>query len=341
MRKVSFLLSLIVVLLVKGFDVQAQDPSFSQFFSSPLNINPALTGQINGEWRLITNLRNQWSGPAYPYMTGTICFDTKVLREKLPENSTLGVGVMMMYDKTMGGVLKSNYASLNANYNIQVAEDANGGTHRFGLGFGGIYGNRRIDFSRLVFGDQFNGTGFDTNLPHGESSLSQMKPYFSVSAGILYSYSSNYSNLDLGFSGFHLNKPRQSFLKDDNQILPVRYVAHANYEHILSNSLVLNTNAVYQKQGTTSYFSAGAALGYYLSDEGDVLVNGGLWYWSNNAIIPYAGFVYKNVQVGLTYDITVSKLSAGAKRPTSWELALILRGDRKEKNKGVIPCPWK
>jgi type IX secretion system PorP/SprF family membrane protein len=241
----------------------------------------------------------------------------------------------------MGGVLKSNYASFNANYNIQVAEDANGGAHRVGLGFGGIYGNRRVDYSRLVFGEQFNGNGFDANLPTGEGSLSQMKPYFSTSVGILYTYSSNYSNLDIGVSGFHLNKPKQTFLEDENQVLPARYVAHANYEHIISDYVVLNTNAIYQQQSSTSYFSVGAALGYYLSSDENILVNGGLWYWSNNAVIPYAGFVYKNFQVGLTYDVTVSKLSAGTRRPNTWELSLILRGDSKEKNKGVIPCPWK
>jgi type IX secretion system PorP/SprF family membrane protein len=330
-----------VFLTVVGMRVEAQDPSFSQFFSSPLNINPALTGNINGEWRLISNMRYQWSGPAYPYVTGTVSFDSKILRNRLPENSTLALGMMMMYDKAMDGILKSSYASLNANYNIQVAEGYDGGAHHVGLGFGAIYGNRRIDFSRLVFGNQFNGTGFDTNLPTGESSLAQMKPYFSSSAGFLYSYNTNYSNLDIGVSAFHINKPKQTFLEDENQVLPIRYVAHTNFEHIISNSLVLNTNAVYQQQSSTSYFSIGAALGYYLSEDEDVILNGGLWYWSKNAIIPYVGFVYKNFQVGVTYDVTISKLNAGAKRPNTWEMALILRGDRKEKNRGIIPCPWK
>ncbi len=47
----------------------AQDPSFSQFFSSPLNINPSLTARINADWRAISNFRNQWIGPASPYVT--------------------------------------------------------------------------------------------------------------------------------------------------------------------------------------------------------------------------------------------------------------------------------
>jgi len=60
----------------------AQDPTFSQFFSSPLNINPALTANINSDWRAITNYRSQWMGATSPYVTGTISYDSKVLQNK-------------------------------------------------------------------------------------------------------------------------------------------------------------------------------------------------------------------------------------------------------------------
>ncbi len=337
MKNIRIILLILTGILV-GICARAQDPSFSQFFSSPLNINPSLTGNINNEWRAISNFRDQWAGPAYPYITGTISFDTRMLKDKIPENHSLGIGGMLMFDKTMGGVLKSNYASINSAYNIQIGESDRGGVHRLGLGIGGIYGNRRVDYSRLVFGEQFNGTGFDANLPTGETALSQMKPYWSVSSGLLYSYSSDFTNVDVGFAGFHLNKPKQSFLEDPKQILPVRWVGHANFEHFINEMVVVNANAIYQRQSTTSYFSVGAALGYYLSEEDNILVNGGLWYWSNNAVVPYFGFVYKKFQVGLSYDITVSKLSSGARRPNSFEMSLILRGDR---NKVYVPCPWK
>ena len=49
----------ILWLLIPGAAL-AQDPSFSQFFSSPLNINPGLTANINSKWRMVSNFRNQW-----------------------------------------------------------------------------------------------------------------------------------------------------------------------------------------------------------------------------------------------------------------------------------------
>ena len=87
--------------------------------------------------------------------------------------------------------------------------------------------------------------------------------------------------------------------------------------------------------------SVGGGLGYFLSEPGnvDIIVNAGLWYWSNNAIIPYIGLVYDNLQLGLSYDITTSKLASAAGRPQTFELSITLRGG--DKADGVIPCPWK
>src|SRR5215217_6762319 len=98
--------SIVAILFFTGaLSVHAQDPAFSQFFSSPLNINPALTANINADWRFISNLRDQWIGPASPYVTGTASFDRKILQNKLPgvaENNIIGVGAMVMKDYAMG-----------------------------------------------------------------------------------------------------------------------------------------------------------------------------------------------------------------------------------------------
>lgn len=316
-----------------------QDPSYSQFFSSPLNINPALTGHINTDWRGIGNIRVQWVAPSNPYATGTASFDGKILQDKIPENSVFGLGGMLMYDEAMYNVLKSTYASLDAAYNIKIGEK--GGDSRLGMGVGLTYGDKRIDFSQLTFQQQFIGTGFDTNLPTGETALTNIKPYLSVSAGLIYSFSTQYTNLDIGAAAYHLNKPKQTVVDDPNQYLAPRYVIHANYENYLTDKIILFANGIYQTQAKASYFSVGGGGGYLLSNEGeeDFIINGGLWYWSNNAIVPYLGMVYRNLQLGLSYDITISKLSQAGQRPQTFELSIILRADGRPD--GAIPSPWK
>lgn len=335
-KKQAFILSALIVITMRTV---GQDPSFSQFFSSPLNINPALTGNINGEWRAISNIRSQYAGPAYPYQTGTASFDAKILADRIPEGHTFGLGTMFMYDKAMDGILKSTYASVNMSYNVKLGGDET--EHFIGAGFGFIYGYRRVDFSRLIFGEQFTGNSFNTNLPTGESALSDMKQYISSSAGLTYTIRSEFANLDIGYAGLHLNKPKQTFLQDDNQILPIRHVAHANYELFLNDYLVLNTNGVYMKQNTASYFSVGGGVGRFIDEEGTMMVNAGLWYWSDNAIVPYVGVTYKNFQVGFSYDVAISKLNNAPQRPRTWEFSLIIRNGGNEKIAGVIPCPWK
>lgn len=114
MKKLKIALFVLSVLIGTG-RVVAQDPSFSQFFSSPLNINPALTAQINSKWRVISNYRNQWIGPNNPYTTGTISFDSKIF-QNLSENyvdeiTRIGVGGMMLYDQTLSGAMRSSFAS--------------------------------------------------------------------------------------------------------------------------------------------------------------------------------------------------------------------------------------
>jgi type IX secretion system PorP/SprF family membrane protein len=334
-------LTLITLIGLVANSVFGQDPSFSQFFASPLNINPALTGMINGKWRVISNIRDQWAGPAFPYITSTISYDTKILKNKIPESSVFGAGVMLMHDDAMSSVLKSNYASLNLAYNIKVAEGA--GDHRLGIGVGLTYASKTVDFSRLNFEHQFNGRGFDTNLPTGEAALSNMVPYFSANAGFLYSYVAQYTDFDFGVAAYHINKPKQTFLEDPNQYLPIRYVVHANYDNFLSDKVVLNTNGIYQFQAQANYFSIGGGLGYFLSEQGEdnLIVNGGVWYWSNNAIVPYVGTVYKNMQFGFTYDITISKLAASAGPPKSFEFSIIIRGDDLPNGVILCPAPWK
>jgi type IX secretion system PorP/SprF family membrane protein len=320
----------------------AQDPSFSQFFSSPLNINPALTAKINSDWRAISNFRDQWIGPASPYTTGTISYDRKILQNKIPnvheEKNTLGIGAMLMYDYAMDGIVKSTYASANISYDIVLAKQNT--VHRLGAGFGATYGRRTVDFSRLTWEEQWVGyAGFNTNLPSGEAALSNMKPWFSASAGLIYSITSEKTNFDIGAAGFHLNTPKQTFLQDKNQRLAMRKVAHANFETFIKDELVLNVNTIYQYQDEAQYYSFGAGLGYYVPNNPDVLVNAGIWYWSKNAIIPYVGFMYKDFQVGLSYDVTISKLKEATKKPKTFELSLILRGITEPTN--IIPCPWK
>src|SRR5882672_760143 len=126
--------------------LQAQDPGFSQFFASPLTLNPALTGKFNGVLRVAGNYRNQWPSINNAFVTSTISLDAPILRNRLPDNDTWGLGLMAMTDRTASGILTSNYISFSTAYHKALDED---GLHQLGVGFQGTYANRTLDGNKL------------------------------------------------------------------------------------------------------------------------------------------------------------------------------------------------
>src|ERR1700685_10777 len=96
-----------------GITGKSQDPGFSQFFASPLTLNPALTGKFNGVLRIAGNYRNQWPAINNAFITSTVSVDAPILANKLPVNDTWGIGLMGMTDKTASGILNDDYFGIS------------------------------------------------------------------------------------------------------------------------------------------------------------------------------------------------------------------------------------
>ena len=105
--------------------------------------------------------------------------------------------------------------------------------------------------------------------------------------------------------------------------------------------MVLNTNAIYVKESTANSYTLGFNLGHIL-EENDLqptVLNTGLWYRGNEAIIPYLGLSYRNFQAGLTYDIITSTSNSVYGSLKTYEFSLIIRSPQSSGH--AIPCPWK
>ena len=72
MRRIILSLTLI---FAQVLIIRAQDPNFSQFFASPLTLNPALTGKFDGSVRVAGNYRNQWPTIENAFITKTVSLD--------------------------------------------------------------------------------------------------------------------------------------------------------------------------------------------------------------------------------------------------------------------------
>src|SRR5215467_13981709 len=100
-----------ICFLMICINVLAQDPHFSQFFSSPLTLNPAFTGKFNGQVRAAANYRNQWPTINRAYETGTVSVDFPILAKKIPSTDIFGLGFMGYTDKSAAGAVAFNYFS--------------------------------------------------------------------------------------------------------------------------------------------------------------------------------------------------------------------------------------
>src|SRR5438105_3356061 len=106
------------------FSAKAQDPNFSQFFASPLTLNPALTGKLDGVLRVDRNYRNQWPSIYNAFVTYTASVDAGILKNKIPEFDQFGVGILAFSDKAgQGAPLQNNSIGISTAYHKALDEN--------------------------------------------------------------------------------------------------------------------------------------------------------------------------------------------------------------------------
>lgn len=322
-------------LLVATEMVRAQSYHFSQFFSTPLLTNPANTGSMDGAYRFASNIRSQGLSGGNPFFTGYVSAEVDPLRNSLPEGHKAGLGLYVMNDHSLGGALQTNSVGLSAAYHVGLDPY---GENSIGLGFQGAYHQRRIDYSKLTFENQFGPGGFDGSLPVGEPLNANSKSFFDVNAGLLYNRIVADNAYFAGISVYNILQHKDNILDEDFS-MPTRLVFQGGAQFSLAeiNRLYLSITSMYQAKATETTF--GAAYGIVLSEETRNELLGGLWYRLNDAAIPYLGFRRNDLQVGLSYDYTVSALKAGAQVRNAFELSFIFKGSDKRELKATS-IPW-
>lgn len=319
-----------------SFFTNAQDPHFSQFFASPLTLNPAYTGKFDGTVRISGNYRNQWPTFNNVYTTSTLSVDFDILRNKLPDYDRWGVGILALTDKAGSGVLTNNYLGLSTSYSKALDED---GFKQIAIGFQGTYGQKALDRNKFYFEDQLTPFGFTGVTQETFNNDNLNINYLDVNAGLLFSASTDETNnFYIGASLYHINRPNESF-QGANWDIATRTTISAGGYFPVSDILTLHTSGIYQYQAQATETVIGGALATTLDEtsENPSNIYGGLWYRINDAIIPYVGLEFAGLRIGATYDINVSSLKAGAQSRGGMEISLIYI-KRPPGFKG-IPCP--
>jgi type IX secretion system PorP/SprF family membrane protein len=316
----------------------AQDPNFSQFFASPLTLNPALTGKFDGVYRFAMNYRNQWPSISNAYITGTASLDMGIMKNKIPEYDQFGIGFMGFTDRAGDGALTNNYMGMSVAYHKALDEN---GYHQIGAGFQGTYVNKRLNTENLKFQDQLTPFGF-TGVTNEIFTNKQVNiSYFDLNAGVLYNGSTNgYNNFYVGASMYHINRPKESF-QGGNFVLNARTTLQAGGKVPVGTYNYFHFAANHSMQAKAHNTMAGAAFSLNVnnSEENPTYVYLGTWYRLNDALIPYVGLEFNEFHVGVSYDVNVSSLKPASNSRGGVEISLIYIRKYTDPNMKKLNCP--
>jgi type IX secretion system PorP/SprF family membrane protein len=316
-----------------GSALMSQDLHFSQWFNEPLLTNPANTGFIpDADYRLGANYRNQWSSVmSQPYKTMSVWGDAQVFRSKI-QTGWVGLGGAILHDVAGAGSLSTTQIYASVAYHQML-----GYASLLSIGFNTGWVNKNINNSNLKFPDQFDGKFFDASVPTSVYIDNPNINYFDMQVGMNYAFfPDNKTYVNAGFSMQHLNAPKESFFNTDpvgySNTIPARFIGFINASFKTSDMVIINPMAYYTEQADAHELVVGLNLQYNLSGDGDQQLIGGLYTRPGDAIFPMIGFVYKNIRLMFTYDVTTSSLKQYNNGNGAWEFAVIRPGDYSEYN---------
>ncbi|MDA3953839.1 MAG: PorP/SprF family type IX secretion system membrane protein [Bacteroidales bacterium] len=317
-----------LLLLVTITQLKGQDPQFSQFYSSPLNLSPSLAGADEFS-RIIANYRNQWANLPEAYKTYSFSFDHFISDYKS------GIGVMVLRDQE-GGVYNTTTVGLAYSYVIEVNHNI-----KVRPGLQATYYNRSVQYSNLDFADELSrGSSSSIEIPKNE----QVNHYdFAFS---LLTYTDNYW---IGATGDHLLALNKQFANDPTYpSLKVMLYGGGRfklYENVRSRTdKFISVSFLYKNQAGFNQVDIGAN---YEKEPFRI----GIWFRGIpafgqtadlNAVVLLVGYTFKDILINYSYDISTSRLlaSTGGAHEVSIAYRLDFGKNKRKYKMGAVPCPY-
>lgn len=302
MLKIRRFAKLLVLFSLMSYSMVStgQDLVFSQYFKSPLLLNPGFAG-ISPYPYISLNYRNQWPSLDNAYTTYAASYNQYFDRAKS------GLGVQLVQDNQADGILSTSKIGVTYAYNLDFTSG-----YSLKLGIGVEFNQQRLQWDKLIFGDQIDLiNGPDASRISTETRPSQLSTgYGNINTGFLFFNEQWY----IGFAMFNLNKPTTSFglaQNDSNRGIPLRYSLHTGYQIVLSDNkkygaTFFQPTALVTNQ--TGFWQANVGLTYGID-----VFEAGLFLrtteTNRDAVIAMIGYNIGFVDVTYSYDINISELN--------------------------------
>ncbi|MDF1672272.1 MAG: PorP/SprF family type IX secretion system membrane protein [Vicingaceae bacterium] len=323
-------ISVISLVFLITNSVLAQDIHFSQFYNSPLNLNPSLVGAFNGDYRFVGNQRTQWSSVTAPYATFGLSADANGIF-----NSPIGVGLSVYNDRAGDSDFSTLQIGLGGSYNIKIDS-----TQSFQIGIQPVFTQRSINYNDLKFDNQYNGSFYDANIGNGETFGNTGETYFNLHAGLSYNKKiAQRKEVNAGFALHNIVRPQQTFFNADIP-LHQRITIHAGGLIKLSDKIDVLPNILFQKQHKFQEIVFGGQGKYHLNNGNYKALYGGIWYRNSDATYFNVGLDYADFHFGISYDLNLSSLSVASQNRGGFEFSVIYIISRfKPEIKRYKACP--
>lgn len=220
-----------------------QDALFYQSFAAPLSLNPAMSGQADGNYRISSVYRDQWRSLAdKPFSTFSIAADGKFsVSKKRGNQDYFGAGIHFTSDKVGIIAFSTNELGISTAYHKSLDKRLN---QYLSFGVQLSFLQRNVNYENLDFEDEFNGINAFTD------QTSEVLPvnnfgYQNLSLGLNYSMSPT-KNLD-AFLGVALYNAVYSNIRSNTR--DRRYQAYGGFSYDLQNKWSIIPRAIYARQG--------------------------------------------------------------------------------------------
>jgi len=315
--QIKVVFTLILLIPIGGI---AQDVHFSQFGQTPQLINPGATGVFSGAVRGIINYRNQWGAFGAAYNTYAASFDAPISKRN-GRGAYFGLGVN--FYKDVAG--ESSFGNFQAGLSVSGVLPI-GDNHTVSVGIQPAFGQYSASLAKLTWGSQFNGEEFDTQVNSNETISIKSSKYFDLGTGVFYEYKnssaeflgSDLSSFNLGVAGYHLNKPKQNFLNNTEDEIPMKFIAQFSGTFDLrSSKLSLVPSMFYATQGPYREITPGMLFKIRMGNStkySGLFKQGAVYFGAHyrlkDAIVPQVYLEFADYMLGISYDYNNSDLSS-------------------------------
>lgn len=288
-----------IILLFIGLSLSGQDLHYSQFYNSPQNLNPALTGIFNGSQRYNLSMRDQWRFVPVPWFTFSGAFDKNIL--PVGKDHFYGWGINFNYDKQ--GDSRLVLAALNLSGSISKE------LNRRNIITGGAllgFARRGFNTSDLTWDKQWDGRDFNPDLGSGEQFDLEAVTFLESSLGANYRWQKNSrTKVDLGIGAFHLLQPKTSFYNTPEKRLPTHFTFTLLGNFKLANALDLQVNALHQLQSAYNETLFGAMAKIYVNQKRgkEAQLHVGSGYRTSGSFIPTLAIQWNQWYASFSYDV--------------------------------------